>query len=419
MDIPMKTIDEINKKITTGTAVVYTAAELKKSVAAGEEITVADVDVVTTGTFGVMSGTLAILHIPVAPPGSFRSAEKVWLNGVPAIPGPCPNEGLGSVDLAVYGTSRADNSYGGGHLFRDIVAGNEVKIEVESAGMRYSRTTTIDEMDHARLVTTRSAFRNYLAVINTGPDPVQTIFSVKGLTGPYREASVSGCGDINPLQNDPDLNAIGIGTRILLNGGVGYIMGTGTRSSATNPNVAAFAEMKSMVPEMMGGFITSLGPECTTSVAIPIPVLDDSILRNLLITNDQISLPVADVRDRLPFAATSYADVWDDTDMVIAFSSDSCIRCEACKSALLCPTGAIDPVSGIDATRCVNCGTCIRECPGGAFTGNLGALSVDNRKIPLTLRQSDRSRAMRLCEHLKTRILDRKFTLCGKLENLR
>ena len=116
-----------------------------------------------------MSGTFAVLHIPVAAPGSFRHAEKVWLNGVPAIPGPCPNEGLGIRGPVVYGTARANASYGGGHLFRDIVAGNEISIEVESSGTRFSRTVTLAEMGHARLITTRSAFKNYLAVVNTRP----------------------------------------------------------------------------------------------------------------------------------------------------------------------------------------------------------------------------------------------------------
>jgi putative methanogenesis marker 16 metalloprotein len=416
--IGLKTIDTINTKIADGTAVVYTAAELKRSIAEGETITADDVDVVTTGTFGIMSGTLAVLHIPVAPPRSFCHAEKVWLNGVPAIPGPCPNEGLGSVDLVVYGTSKRDLSYGGGHLFRDIVSGNEVTVDVESGGSRFSRTVTLADMGHARMITTRSAFKNYLAVINTGSDTVQTIFSVKGLTGPYHEASVSGCGDINPLQNDPHLNAIGVGTRILLNGSAGYIMGQGTRSSLTKPNIAAFADMKSMVPEMMGGILTSLGPECNTSVAIPIPVLDDRIFKNLLVTNRQIPLPVADVRDRVPFATTSYADVWEGTDPVIMFSRESCIRCEACAAAANCPAGAIIPEEGIDANSCVNCGTCVRECPGGAFTGNLGTLSVDNRKVSVTLRQSDRARALRLCRHLKTLILDREFSLTAKSGDL-
>jgi putative methanogenesis marker 16 metalloprotein len=414
----MKTIEDINKKIASGTAVVYTAAEFKRCIADGEKITAANVDVVTTGTFGVMSGTLAVLHIPVASPGTFRKAEKIRLNGVPAIPGPCPNEGLGSVDLVVYGTAHRDRSYGGGHLFRDLVEGREVTVEAESEGRRFSRTVTLADMGHARMITTRSAFKNYLAVVNTGPETVSTIFSVRGLTGPYRDASVSGCGDINPLQNDPFMAVIGAGTRILLNGGTGYIMGQGTRSSPEKPNIAAFADMKSMVPEMMGGILTSLGPECNTSVAIPIPVLNDTILKNLLITNRQIPLPVADVRDRVPFATASYADVWDGTDAIISVTPESCIRCEPCTAAAVCPAGAITPGPGIDAGRCVNCGTCVQECPGGVFTGRLGALTVDTREVPVTLRQSDRARALRLCEDLKSRILDRKFPLTPKTEDL-
>ncbi len=414
----MKTIDEINRKISGGNAVVCTAAELKERITEDETITAANVDVVTTGTFGVMSGTLAVLHLPVTAPGTFRHAEKVWLNGVPAIPGPCPNEGLGSVDLVVYGTARASATYGGGHLFRDIVAGHEVAVDVESSNKRFSRTVTLADMGHARLITTRSAFRNYLAVLNTKPDTVQTIFSAKGLTGPCTEVSVSGCGDINPLQNDPGFRVIGPGTRILLNGGTGYVMGTGTRSSREKPNIAAYGDMHTMIPEMMGGFVTSLGPECNTSVAIPIPVLDDAVLDGLRITNDRIPLPVADVRDRIPFATARYSDVWDGTDPVISFSPGACVQCDTCTSAQSCPTGAITPQAGIDPMLCVNCGTCVRECPGGAFSGMLGALPVNTTKVPITLRQSDRARALRLCTHLKDLILDRKFSLTGKVEDL-
>jgi putative methanogenesis marker 16 metalloprotein len=414
----MKTVDEINKKIAAGNAIVCTAAEMKQRIAEGERLSAADVDVVTTGTFGVMSGTLAVLHLPVAPSGTFRHADTVRLNGVPAIPGPCPNEGLGSVDLVVYGTARASATYGGGHLFRDIVAGKEISVDVESAGKHFSRTVTLSDLGHARLITTRSAFRNYLAVINTRPGTVQTIFSVRGLTGPYTEASVSGCGDINPLQNDPGFRIIGSGIRVLLNGGTGYVMGTGTRGTREKPNIAVYGDMHAMLPEMMGGFVTSMGPECNTSVAIPIPVLDDTVLDGLRITNTRIPLPVADVSDRMPFATASYADVWDGTDSTIMFSRDACVQCNPCSAAEACPTGAITPQEGNDPLACVNCGTCVRECPANAFSANLGSLPVGTKKVPITLRQSDRARALLLCEHLKTLILDRKFSLTGKVEDL-
>jgi putative methanogenesis marker 16 metalloprotein len=414
----MKTVDGINTKIAAGNAVVCTAAELKQRIAEGETLTAVDIDVVTTGTFGVMSGTLAVLHLPVATPGAFSHAEKVRLNGVPAVPGPCPNEGLGSVDLVVYGTARASLAYGGGHLFRDIVERKEILVEVESAGKYFSRSVTLSDMGQARLITTRSAFRNYLAVVNTKPGTVQTIFSARGLTGPYTEASVSGCGDINPLQNDPGFRIIGPGVRVLLNGGTGYVMGTGTRSTREKPNIAAYADMHAMLPAMMGGFVTSSGPECNTSVAIPIPVLDDTVLEGLRITNNRIPLPIADVSDRVPFATASYADVWDGTDPSIVFSPDACVQCNPCMAALACPKGAIKAKEGIDPMVCVNCGTCVRECPANAFTANLGSLPVGTRMVPITLRQSDRARALRLCEHLKTLILDRKFCLTEKVVDL-
>ena len=150
------------------------------------QITAADVDVVTTGTFGVMSGTLAVLHIPVTAPGYIPACGKSMAERCPGNPGALPERRAGiRRPRGVRDLACGAAAYGGGHLFRDIVAGNEVTVEVESAGARFSRTVTLADMGHARLITTRSAFKNYLAVINTKPDTVQTIFSVKGLTGPY------------------------------------------------------------------------------------------------------------------------------------------------------------------------------------------------------------------------------------------
>jgi uncharacterized protein (DUF39 family) len=128
----MKTQAEINAKIRNGTALVMTATEFKQHVRNGDTITCDEVDVVTTGTFGVMSGTYAVLSIPIAEKKAFKTADRVWLNGVPAVPGPCPNENLGLVDLMVYGTAHANASYGGGHLFRDLVQGNPVDVVVQN-----------------------------------------------------------------------------------------------------------------------------------------------------------------------------------------------------------------------------------------------------------------------------------------------
>jgi uncharacterized protein (DUF39 family) len=69
-------------------AVVMTAGELKSRLSEGESIGVKDVDVVTCGTCGVMSGTYAVLSFPVASPGLFQRASDITINGVPGMPGP-------------------------------------------------------------------------------------------------------------------------------------------------------------------------------------------------------------------------------------------------------------------------------------------------------------------------------------------
>lgn len=413
-----QTLEEISCKISRGDAVVLTARELKERIRSGEEIKVGEVDVVTCGTFGVMSGTAAILSVPVAPAGTFDRADKIWVSGVPAMPGPCPNEHLGLVDMIIPATASANATYGGGHLFRDLVAGKEADVTVESGGHMISCQVTLAEMGQARIITTRSAFRNYLAMVNGTDSVVRTIFSVTGLEGPYRQASVSGCGEINPLENDPLFRVIGVGTRALLNGGTGYIIGCGTRSTRERPNLAVVADMRGMNPEMMGGFVTSAGPECLTSVAIPIPVLDDQILHGLRVTDDQVPLPVAEIHDRRTIGTANYGMVWGGAATSILNSSENCIRCEACIAALHCPTGAIRERADIDKTRCANCGTCVRVCPGGVFFGDLGEITVNGRVVPIVLRQSDRARAEALCQDLKDRILKREFTLTEKMEDL-
>lgn len=408
----MKTNSEIREKIRKKTATIYTASELKQMIREGERVTAESVDVVTCGTCGIMSGTTAILTVPVAPPGSFSRADKISLNGVPCFPGPCPNERLGLVDLVVYGTASADRRYGGGHLFRDIVEGKDILVTAEADGNIYEKTVTRDDLDFARMITTRSAFKNYSAFVNPGETPVSTIFSVTGLKGGCSEVSASGCGEINPLQNWQQPFTIRPGTRVLVNGAEGLVIGNGTRSSREKPNLSVSAEIPDMHGEYMGGFVTSDGPECIMSLSLPIPVRDDRILSYLSVLDEEITLPVNDISDRKTISEASYGELWQGTDHTISYNPDACIACDECYAAKSCPTGAFEPAGGvIDRRYCFNCGTCIQSCPAGAFKGNLGSLSVRGRDVPVTLRQSDRARAEEICCDLKEQILNREFLI--------
>ncbi len=393
-----RTIEEINEKLKKQEAIVVTADEFKRMVRSGKEV--GHVDVVTTATMGIMSGTAALFCIPFAERGRFERANKVWLNGVPAYPGPCPNERLGMVDVILYGTDHASHEYGGGHVFRELVEGKEILMKVETKEGEYVETSfTLGDLEFARIIGTRICFKNYMAFVNSEEDAVKTIFSVTPLEGRRKEATVCGCGEINPLQNDPELRTIGIGTRILVNGATGYIVGQGTRSSAKKPNISIVADMKDMNPEFLGGFKTSAGPECITSIAVPIPILDNEVLEQLRILDEDIHLPIAEIRSREPFAEDNYASVWQDASLAIKFDRSKCDKLdlpnEACEVERLCPLDAFSRKKGIDASRCFRCGACVTAlCDREAFTAMLGSVRVNKQEVPIVLRQSDSIRTV-------------------------
>ena len=419
-----KSIAEINERIASGDAVVMTAQEVCDAVLGGEDLTLRDVDVVTTATRAIMSGTYAVLSFPIGEPCSFTRAERAWINGVPASIGPCPNERLGIIDMMVFGTSHSKErpNYGGGHLFRNLVDGSNVQVEVETEGGKsFAKSIRLVDIPYARIFSTRNAFKNYVAFVNPGNAPLPTIFSALDFPPNLTCATVSGCGQLNPIKNDPNLETIGIGTRVLINGAQGFVIGTGSRSMASRPNLLGLADMHQMNPEYMGGFVTSAGPECIGSWAVPIPVLSESILENIKKLDRDIPLPIMDVNVRQTICNTSYEDVWGDTDLETKFDPSKCINCISCTVEPVCPMRAItfegDLVKRIEE-RCFNCGLCITQCVGGAFGGNLGAINFEGRRIPVVLRQSDRARAIRLADDLKQQILDESFRMTQMVDRI-
>lgn len=421
MPMVPRTIDEINEKLKKQKAVVVTADEFKRMVRSDKKLD--HVDVVTTATMGIMSGTAALLSIPFAVRGRFERAKKVWLNGMLAYPGPCPNERLGMVDVIVYGTAYANSRYGGGHLLRELVEGKEILLKIETTEGEHVETSfTLNDLEFARIMGTRVGFKNYMALVNLKDDKVRTIFSVTSLKGPLKEATVCGCGEINPLQNDPDLRTVGIGTRILVNGARGYVIGSGTRSTAQKPNLSVVADMKGMRPEFMGGFNTSAGPECITSIAVPIPVLDEDILEQLKVMDEDIPLPIGEIHSREVFAEDNYARVWQNSTLAVKFERARCDKLdlldEPCRVEKLCPLDAFSRQKGIDATRCFYCGACVTFCDGRAFSASLGAVRVEGQEVPIILRQSSRLRALVLAKLLKQRMLEGEFLLSKRVQHL-
>lgn len=417
-----RSIGEINEKIADGEANIFTVQDLKDLIREGDAPKFEEVDVVTCGTCGIMSGTAAIFHLDVFEPGAFKKCKNLYLNGISAFPGPCPNEWLGSVDAVVYGTnhSKYDSEYGGGFLFSDIISGEEIDVELESTdGEKFSSSITFDDIPQAQMIGTRMAFRNYTAFSNPSPDPVSSIFNAIPMEGNFKSFSFSGCGEANPLQNDPERIAIKKGSNVLLNGSTGIILGEGTRSTDIKPNFMLVADMHQMSSEFIGGFKTAEGPEVFDSVAIPIPVLNEKIFSNLMVMNGDISLPIADIHGRhLPLSETNYEYVWNAYDERPSFHEDKCIHCTSCLVEERCPTFAYSNEKGnkhLDLEKCFGCGMCAYSCLGGAFEMNTGSVSVDIEgkihNIPIACRQSDIKRAKALTTKLKNMIENKEFEL--------
>ena len=413
-----RSIDQINEKIDDGEANIYTAEEFKKLIKNDDAPSFEEVDVVTCGTCGVMSGTAAILNFIISEPGEFIRANEVYLNGVPAYAGPCPNEWLGSVDVILHGTAHSihDESYGGGFLLKELLEGKEIDVRIESAdGKTIENKITMADITRGQIVGSRMAFKNYTAFTNPNKEAVSSIFAAIPLEGNLKGLTFSGCGDLNPLQNDIPHNVINEGKKVLVNGAQGYILGDGTRSSSEKPNLMLSADLCNMDPYYIGGFKTGQGGEIYDTVAIPIPVLNEEIYNNLLIKDEEIELPVADIKGRhLPLDNTNYGKMWGEYDLRPQFDGSKCEGCDKCSVGEVCPTNAFKN-GKLNIAYCFGCGMCAHYCRHDAFKMNTSEVDLEingeNVNIPIICRQSDRLRANKLSLKLKKMIQNKEFML--------
>jgi len=408
-----RTIEEITQKIDKNTAVVITAQEFLDKIAEGEKIEFEDVDVITTATKGLMSGIAGIFSFRLAEPKKYRKFKEITLNGIPGYVGPCPNEFLGVIDVIVYSTahSKTRTNYTGGFLFRDLVENKPIEMKAETEeGVVIEKMLSLKDMQFARLMGTRQAIKNYSAMMNPTKEYVETIFSALKFEPNNSQLTFSGCGALNPLQNDPDFETIGVGIPVLVNGSIGYVMGPGTRNYILKPNLMTIADFEGMKPEYMGAFMTSYGPEPICSIAVAFPILNEKILNNMVKSDKDVPLQILNLVGREKMGEITYGDVWDNNYLII-FDPKKCIKCETCPVETDCPTYAFTMEKGIDKTRCYNCGTCIQMCPENAFIGDLKSIKFEGKEVPVVLRQSDRFGAIKLAEELKSLILKGEFPL--------
>jgi len=333
-----KTIDEINEKIRKGQAVVVTAEEIidiarKKGISQAAKT----VDVVTTGTFGPMCSSGAYFNVGHTKPRIKLGGGKVCLNDVPVY------TGLAAVDVFLGATALPDDDprnrihpgefrYGGGHVIEDLVAGNDIRLVATAYGTdcyprrKLETLIRLEDMNEAILFNVRNAYQNYAVAVNSGDRILYTYMGV--LKSRFGNANYSTSGQLSPLLNDPYYKTIGIGTRIFLGGGIGYVAWQGTQHNPNAPRgengvpkrpagtVAVIGDLKQMKKQWLVG-TSFLGYGCTLTVGIgiPIPILSEEILRFTAVTDNDIFAPVIDYAvaqpQRLPdvLAEVSYTEL--------------------------------------------------------------------------------------------------------------
>lgn len=294
-----KTIEEINERIRGGKAVVYTAEEVIDLVnEKGVERAAEEVDVVTTGTFGAMCSSGAFINFGHSDP-PIRMCN-IRLNGVEAY------GGLAAVDTYIGATAESEitKGYGGAHVIEDLVAGKRIELDAWGPGTdcyvrKNIRTSfTLDEVNEAYIYNPRNCYQNYGIATNTSD---RTLHTYMGKLLPrMKNATYSSAGQLSPLLNDPHLETIGMGTRIFLGGGVGYVSWHGTQFNTRKPEkngvpvsgsrtLALIGDMKQMDRKYIRGLdIYGYGVSMAVGVGVPIPVLNTGIMERCAISDEQI-----------------------------------------------------------------------------------------------------------------------------------
>jgi uncharacterized protein (DUF39 family) len=326
-----KTIREINEKIKSGDVVVVTAEEIIDIVKNQGPVEAArQVDVVTTGTFAPMCSSGAFINFGHSTPTI--KASKVWLNRVPAY------AGVAAVDCYIGATEAVEDdplnkvypgefNYGGGHVIQDLVAGKKVSLKATAYGTDcypnrlVEKEVTLRTLPQATLCNPRNGYQNYNCAVNLTK---KTIYTYMGALKPNAaNANYCSAGQLSPLFNDPYYKTIGLGTRIFLGGGEGYVTWHGTQHKPSvkrnkkgvpvSPagTLWVMGDLKKMSSKWLVGMsLQGYGCSLAVGLGIPIPILNEEIAGYTGISDEDIVTQIIDYgNDYANGVARSYGQV--------------------------------------------------------------------------------------------------------------
>lgn len=334
----MKTIAEINAKIKKGEVVVVTAEEIidivqRKGLKKASE----EVDVVTTGTFGPMCSSGAYFNIGHSKPKIKLGGGVCTVNDVPAY------TGFAACDLYVGAAALPDDDprnkvypgefrYGGGHVIQELVEGKDVRLEAQTYGTdcyprkKLETLINIRDLNEAVLFDMRNCYQNYNVAVNLSDKIIYTYMGV--LKPNLGNVNYCSAGQLSPLLKDPLYKTIGIGTRIFLGGGVGYVAWNGTQHNPSAPRkangipatgagtLAVIGDLKQMNGRWLRGIsMVGYGATLAVGIGVPIPIISEEICRYAAARDDEIYGTIIDYSHDYsqcinnPLAEVSYAQL--------------------------------------------------------------------------------------------------------------
>ena len=219
---------------------------------------------------------------------------------------------------------------GGGHVIEDLVAGKAVSLratgQVTDCYPRslFETTITRDRINQFYLFNPRNLYQNFIVGVNGGERPLYTYLGI--LQPRLGNAVFSNPGSVSPLLNDPNLESVGIGSRIWLAGAQGYVAWEGTQHFPLQkrlPNdtpvgpaatLALIGDAKQMDSKWVRGcYFKGYGPSMMLGVGVPIPVLSEQTIAYCSVLDKDLVAPIVDFsiprRVRPTFGLVSYAQL--------------------------------------------------------------------------------------------------------------
>jgi len=215
--------------------------------------------------------------------------------------------GFAAVDIYLGATAIPDDDprnkvfpgefkYGGAHVIRELVSGSDVRLEATAYGTdcyprrKLATLINIKDLNEAVLFNIRNCYQNYNVAVNLSDKMIYTYMGV--LKPNLGNANYCSAGQLSPLLKDPYYKTIGIGTKIFLGGGTGFIAWHGTQHNPSVPRnesgvpiapagtLAVIGDLKQMKPDwLVGTSMFGYGVTLSIGIGVPIPILDEEIIK--------------------------------------------------------------------------------------------------------------------------------------------